>query len=61
MIFYLDPNKARGQNMVSIRMIKICGISIWRPLKSIFQSYSESGNFPIEWKQVNVVILKSKY
>ena len=37
--------------MISIRMVKICGTSICRPLKLIFQSCLESGKFPTEWKK----------
>ena len=44
----LDPNKAHGHDMISIRMIKICDTSICRPLKLIFQSCLESGKFPTE-------------
>ena len=32
MIKNLDPNKAHGHDMISIRMIKLCGISICKPL-----------------------------
>ena len=28
----LDPNKAHGHDKISIRMIKICGKSIFKPL-----------------------------
>ena len=34
----LDPNKAHGHDMISIRMIKLCGISICKPLEIIFQN-----------------------
>ena len=34
----LDPNKAHGHNMSSIHMIKLCGISICKPLEIIFQN-----------------------
>ena len=30
----LDPNKAHGHDMISIRMIKLCGISICKPLNN---------------------------
>ena len=40
--------------MISIRMLKICGDSILKPLKLIFKSYIESGKFPIEWEKTNV-------
>ena len=29
----LDPNKVHGQDNISIHMIKICGKSIWQPLR----------------------------
>ena len=41
-------------------MIKICDTSICRPLKLIFQSCLESGRFPIEWKNTNVVPVHKK-
>ena len=41
--------------MISIRMIKICGESILKPLELIFKSCLENGKFPIEWKKANVV------
>ena len=34
----IDPNKAHGHDMISIRMIKLCGISICKPLEIIFQN-----------------------
>ena len=51
----LDPNKAHGHDMISIRMIKLCGISICKPLEIIFQNCLRSGKFPSEWKKANVV------
>ena len=51
----LDPNKAHGHDMISIRMIKICDASICKPLELIFRSCLENGKFPTEWKKVNVV------
>ena len=56
----LDPNKAQGHDMISIRMIKICNTSICRPLKLIFQSCLKSGKFPTERKKVNVVPVPKK-
>ena len=41
--------------MISIRMIKFCGISIWKPLEIIFQNFLRSSKFPSEWKKANVV------
>ena len=51
----LDPNKAHGHDMISIRMIKICDTSICKPLELIFRSCLENGKFPTEWKKANVV------
>ena len=51
----LDPNKVHGHDMISIRMIKLCGISICKPLEIIFQNCLRSGKFPSEWKKANVV------
>ena len=51
----LNPNKVHGFDMISIRMIKICGESILKPLKIIFKSCLENGKFPIEWKKANFV------
>ena len=51
----LDPNKAHGHDMISIGMVKLCGISICKPLEIIFQNCLRSGKFPSEWKKANVV------
>ena len=41
--------------MISIRKIKLCSISICKPLEIIFQNCLRSGKFPSEWKKANVV------
>ena len=51
----LDANKSHGHDMISIRMLKICGKSICKPLKMIFQDCIENGVYPLEWKKANVV------
>ena len=56
----LDLNKAHAHDMITIRMIKLCEISICRALKLIFQSCLESGKFPTEWKKANVVPVHKK-
>ena len=51
-----NPNKAHhGFDMISIRMIKICGESILKSLELIFKPCLENGKFPIEWTKANVV------
>ena len=47
-ISYLDPNKAHGHDMLSIRMIKLCGNSICKPLSIIFNDCLNKGKFPHE-------------
>ena len=56
----LDPNKAHGHDMISIRMLKLCGKSICKPLDLIFQSSIKQGKFPTEWKKANVVPVHKK-
>ena len=51
----LDPNKAHGQDSISIRMIKICGKSICKPLRKIFEECLRTGTFSLEWKRGNIV------
>ena len=55
-----NPNKAHGFDMISIRMLKISGDSILKPLELFFKSCIESGKFPIEWKKANVVPVHKK-
>ena len=51
----LDPNMVHGQDSISIRMIKICGKSICKPLRKIFEECLRTGAFPLEWKNGNIV------
>ena len=59
-IYYLDPNKAHGYDMISIHMLKICDKSICKPLGLIFQSCIKHGKFPNEWKMANMVPVHKK-
>ena len=56
----LDPNKAHSHDMMSIRMLKICGDSINKPLGLIFRACLEHGVFPQNWKKANVVPIHKK-
>ena len=56
----LDPNKAHGNEMISIRMLKLCGLSLCKPLSIIFKSCLSQIKFPIEWKKANVVPIQNK-
>ena len=46
--------------MLSIRMLKLFGKSICKPLDLIFQSCIKHGEFPTEWKKANVVPVYNK-
>ena len=56
----LDPNKTHGHDMLRIRMIKLCGNSICKPLSIIFKDCLSEGKFPHEWKKANVVPVHKK-
>ena len=47
----LDPNKAHGHDMINIRLLKICGESISKPLETIFKFCVGKGQFPNKWKK----------
>ena len=56
----LNPKKAHGHDEISIRMLKICGDSICRPLNIIFKTCLRMGKFPLEWKKANIVPIHKK-
>ena len=56
----LDPNKAHGHDMLSIRMLELFGKSICEPLDLIFQCCIKHGEFLAEWKKANVVLVHKK-
>ena len=57
----LNRNKAHSHDNVSIRMVKVCGPSIYKPLEIIFNQRLETGVFPPEWKKGNVVPIHKNY
>ena len=56
----LDSNKAHGHDNISIRMLKICGDSIYEPLQTIFRQAFLTGVFSSEWKKGNIVPVHKK-
>ena len=56
----LDPNKAHSHDMISVRMIKFCSDSIYKPLEIIFKYCLNQGIFPVKWKNANVVTVHKK-
>ena len=56
----LDPNKALGQNKISICMLKICGNSICKTLEIIYKECLSLVFFPLEWKRGNIFPIHKK-
>ena len=56
----LGQNKAHGHDEISIRMSKICGDSVCRPLNIIFKTSLRTGKYPLEWKKANIVPIHKK-
>ena len=47
----LDPNKAHGHDMISIRMLKMSGDAKIEPFFKIFKNCLKCGIFPDDWKK----------
>ena len=47
----LNPNKAHGHENISIRMLRIFGSTIYRPLETTFQEALSTGLFPLMEKK----------
>ena len=56
----LNPNKAHGQDNLSICMLKLCGDAICEPLQLIFNQALVSGSLPCDWKKANIVPIHKK-
>ena len=56
----LDSKKAHGCDEISIAMIKICDISIVKPLHLIFEECLKTGTYPSLWKKANVLLIHKK-
>ena len=54
-IVSLNSNKAHVHDSISIRMLKIYGDTICKPLELIFKQALATGVFPSEWKKGNIV------
>ena len=58
MIKKLDSNKSHGDDMISIRTLKLYDKSIC--LNIILNSCLTQGIFPSEWKKTNIVPINKK-
>ena len=56
----LNSNKARGHDNISIRMFKICGNTICKPLELIFKQALNTGVFLSEWKKAIFSLVTKK-
>ena len=56
----LNPNKAHCHDNITIRMLKTCGSSIYRPLELIFKEALSTGLFPSNWKKGNIAPIHKK-
>ena len=56
----MNVNKAHGHDNISIRIIKIFGKSICKPLELIFRNSLAVGKFPQIWKKANVIPIHKK-
>ena len=56
----LNPDIAHGHDEISIRMLKLCGDSLCRPLELIFKDCLTNGIFPSDWKKGNIVSVHKK-
>ena len=59
-VSHSDPNKAHGHDMVSIRIAKLCGDSICKPLSIMCHDCLNKRKFPHEWEKANVVPVHKK-
>ena len=55
-----DSNKAHGDDIISIRILKLCDKSICKARSIIFKSCMTQGMFPSEWEKANVVPIHKK-
>ena len=59
-IHNLNSNKVHGHDKISIRMLKIFGDSLYRPLELIFNECLANGIFTSDWKKGNIVPVHKK-
>ena len=56
----LTPLKAHGHDGISIRMVKLCNLTITKPLSIIYKNCFQQGVFPDEWKKGNIIPVHKK-
>ena len=56
----LHPHKAHGHDGISIRMLKLCNLTITKPMSIIYKNYLQGGVFPDIWKKGNIIPVHKK-
>ena len=56
----INVNKAHGPDIITGRMIELCGDSLTLPLTIIFKNILNTGIFPTAWKSANVTPIHKK-
>ena len=56
----LNSNKDHGHDGISIRMLKLCGPLVIKPLSLPFNNYLRDGVFPDDYKKANVIPVHKK-
>ena len=56
----LDPSKAHGHDMISIRMLKMSGDAIIEPLFTIFKNCLKCGIFPDDGRRGKILPIFKK-
>ena len=56
----LNPSKAHGHDMISIRMLRMSSDAIIEPLFKIFKNCLKCRIFPDDWKKGNIVPIFNK-
>ena len=56
----LSPHKAHDHDGIYIRMVKLCNLTITKPLSIIYKYCLQQGVFPDEWKKGNIISVHKK-
>ena len=56
----LHPHKAHGHDGISIRMLKLCNLTITKPMSIIYKNCVQGGVFPDNWKKGNIIPVHKK-
>ena len=56
----LNPHKANGHEGISIRMVKLCNLTITKPLSVIYKNCLQQRVFLDNWKKGNIIPVHKK-